>query len=242
MNFQIISKKIVLSILLLTLSQTIALAKTHKTNSVLFILSAHHSGYWLPEVIEPYQLLKENGFNVEFASPQGAPGYPAAANQLSEEQLRIYDSIRPQISTPKPLKAVKSENYLAVFFPGGAGPVFDLPGHPQVNRLVNEFYDDEKVIAALCHGPAALAYVDLENGKRLIAGLKTTGKSNAEEFDSADSWFPFLIEDRFKQSGSAYSAAAPKTPYIVWDFPLLTGQNPESTTLLTNKLIALISH
>ena len=67
-------------------------------------------------------------------------------------------------------------------------------------------------------------------------------KSNAEEFDGADSWYPFLIEDKFKQSGSAYSAAAPKTPYIVWDFPLLTGQNPESTTLLTNKLIALLSH
>ena len=145
-------------------------------------------------------------------------------------------------SPPLALKNLKSNDYDAVYFPGGAGPVFDLAGHPEVSRLTKSFYKENKIIAALCHGPAALAYVTLDNGKRLIEGRKLTGKSNAEEPEWAENWYPFLIENRFNKYGSFYSAAKPKEPYIVYDYPLLTGQNPQSTALLSEKLVNLLTN
>jgi putative intracellular protease/amidase len=240
--------KVLVFLFIQTISTNQVLAITPKGNNdnknkrIVFILSAHHSGYWLPEVIKPYQDLTVNGYQVTFASPQGAPGHPAAFSQLSEKHRAIYRQIEPVLATPQPLKSIRSKDYEAIYFPGGSGPVFDLAGHPEVNRLVLEFYNENKIIAALCHGPAALTYVKLPNGERLITGLNITGKSNAEEPESAENWYPFLIENRFKAYGSNYSSGGPNQAYIVYDEPVLTGQNPQSTSLLSNKLINLLSN
>ncbi|TQV88554.1 type 1 glutamine amidotransferase domain-containing protein [Aliikangiella coralliicola] len=230
----------ILKVLFLLMLQTLTPTNAKAENKVLFVLSGHHSGYWLPEVIRPYKDLADNGYQVEFASPQGAAGHPKAESQLSPELKTVYRQIEEKISTPKSLKSINSDEYEAIYFPGGAGPVFDLAGHPEVSRLVNAFHQENKIIAALCHGPAALTYVKLKNGKRLIAGLRTTGKSNAEEPRWAEDWYPFLIEDKFKELGSKYSSGKPKQAYIVYDFPLLTGQNPQSTALLSQKLVSLL--
>lgn len=233
----------ILKVLLVVMVQTIMMtnANANVNKKVLIVLSAHESGYWLPEVIKPYKDLIDNGYEVEFASPQGQPGSPRAMGQLSNELKAVYRQIEDKMSTPKPLKNLVSEDYIAVYFPGGAGPVFDLAGHPEVNRLVNAFYQQDKIIAALCHGPAALVDVVLNNGKRLISGLKTTGKSNAEESSWAKSRYPFLIENKFQAYGSQYSSGKPKEAYVVYDFPLLTGQNPQSTALLSKNLIDLLA-
>jgi putative intracellular protease/amidase len=209
-------------------------------SKVLFVLSAHETGYWLPEVIKPYKDLTDNGYLVEFASPGGASGFPKARHQLSSTFRETYQQIVPQISNPMALKNVDSHGYRAIYFPGGAGPMFDLQGHPEVNRLVKEFYKDKKIISALCHGPAALTFVTLDNGKNLISGMKITGKSNAEESSWARQNYPFLIEDKFKSLNSIYTSAKPKGIHVVYDFPLLTGQNPQSTDLLSQKLVQLL--
>lgn len=238
-NVQLLLK--VLSILLFQ-SLITGHSQAANTNKVLFVLSAHESGYWLPEVIKPYKDLTDNGYLVEFASPKGAAGHPRAKSQLSSNLLTVYSEITAQISRPKPLTSINSQAYKAVYFPGGAGPMFDLVGHPEVNRIVNDFYREDKIIAALCHGPAALTYVKLPNGNNLIAGKKMTGKSNAEESSWAKMRYPFLIENKFQELGSKYSAAKPKAAYVVYDYPLLTGQNPQSTTLLSTQLVKLLNN
>jgi len=236
-----------LAILLLALIQSITLSQAHsaepqRNKKVLFVLSAHSSGYWLPEVIKPYQDLTDNGYQVEFATPLGAQGKAMAASQLNSRLKKAYRRIESILASPRHLRHIESKDYLAIYFPGGAGPMFDLVDHPEVNRLVKAFHQEDKIIAALCHGPAALTYVTLENGEPLLSGLKITGKSNAEESFWARQRYPFLIEDKFKALGSHYSAAEPKEAHIVYDSPVLTGQNPQSTALLSKELIKLLKN
>ncbi|MEX0298000.1 MAG: type 1 glutamine amidotransferase domain-containing protein [Kordiimonas sp.] len=217
-------------------------ADDRKSNKVLFLLSTHHYGYWVPEVMEPYDSLTKNGYEVVFASAQGAPGYPNAVTRLNDELAKAYEALLASgdISRPMKLVDVQVSDYAAVFVPGGWGPVFDLPNHPQVQRVLSEFYVQEKIVSAVCHGPAAFIGVKLPNGNPLIAGHEVTGKSNAEEGKWALKRFPYLIEDTFKKQGAVYSAAKPQKPYVVHDGFLLTGQNPASAKPLGDKLVEIL--
>ena len=96
----------------------------------------------MPEVMEPYDSLTKNGYEVVFASAQGAPGYPNAVSRLSDELAEDYQALLAagDISKPMKLVDVQVSDYAAVFVPGGWGPVFDLPNHPQVQRVLSEFY------------------------------------------------------------------------------------------------------
>jgi putative intracellular protease/amidase len=50
--------------------------------------------------------------------------------------------------------------YEAIFV-GGHGPMFDLATDETSHKLINEFYMANKIVSAVCHGPAVLAHVKL---------------------------------------------------------------------------------
>jgi putative intracellular protease/amidase len=113
--------------------------------------------------------------------------------------------------------------------------MFDLATDPVSHRLVNEFYVADKVVSAVCHGPAALAFVKLPSGAYLLDGQPVTGFSNIEE-DAVQlsSVMPFSLEDVLnKASGGKYEKAKePWAPHVALgrDGKLITGQNPASAT------------
>ncbi|MEM8490518.1 MAG: type 1 glutamine amidotransferase domain-containing protein [Pseudomonadota bacterium] len=217
-----------------------AMQEPTRESKVLFILSAHEHGYWLPEVLTPHQLLTDAGLLVEFASPAGAPGIRAGADMMNEAQRRTLADLSETLATPLPLSDVDPEDYVALYVPGGAGPMFDLYNHPEVNRITAAMYEDAKPVAADCHGPAAFAAVRLSSGALMIAGKRLTAKSNAEEGAWARANYPFLLEDKLKQASSSFSAAAPYEPWVVRDGNLLTGQNPASAGPLAAALLEMI--
>lgn len=211
--------------------------------TVLFVLSAHENGYWLPEVMEPYDILQRNGYDVAFASPDGSAGHPSAASRLKGDLVAQYQQLldNQQISKPIPLEQVNVSDYVAVYVPGGWGPVFDLAYHPQMQRILAGFYAEQKIVSAVCHGPAAFAGVTRADGKPLVAGLQVTGKSNAEEGARARRTLPFLIEDTFKAQGGQFSFASPNKPYVVHDGLVITGQNPASAVPFGHKLVEVLN-
>ncbi|KAF7163928.1 hypothetical protein CNMCM6106_000700 [Aspergillus hiratsukae] len=75
----------------------------------------------------------------------------------------------------------KSSEFAGIFFVGGHGPMFDLANNATSHALIREFYENGKVVSAVCHGPAALVNVKLSGGSYLVAGQKVTGLSDAEE-------------------------------------------------------------
>ena len=214
-----------------------ATAEPADQRKVLVVLSAHEHGYWLPEVLTPYRILSDAGLDVVFASPGGEPGVQAGGDRMSAEERKTLAALASTLATPRQLADIDPGDYAAVYVPGGAGPMFDLYDHPEVNRIVAALYEDGRPVAADCHGPAALAAVRLSDGELLVSGKRLTAKSNAEEGDWARANYPFLLEDKLVAANAVFSAAAPYEPWVVRDGHLLTGQNPASAGPLALALL-----
>ncbi|MFK8031215.1 MAG: type 1 glutamine amidotransferase domain-containing protein [Gammaproteobacteria bacterium] len=226
--------------LCLLFSSISAYGHVKKDQTVLFILSAHEHGYWLPEVLTPYKILSDAGYNVQFASPGGAPGVQAGGGTMNDLERLTLASISATLAKPLNLATIDPSSYVALYVPGGAGPMFDLFDHPHVNRITASMYESGKPVSADCHGPAAFAGVRLSNGQLMVEGKRLTAKSNAEENDWARENYPFLLQDKLQQASANFSAASPYEAWVVQDGNLLTGQNPASAEPLAKALLELI--
>ena len=130
----------------------------------------------------------------------------------------------------------------AIFYPGGHGPLWDLANDATSIGLIENFNKQKKPIAFVCHAPAALKGVKNEDGSPLVNGKKVTGFTNSEEEAvQLTSVVPFLVEDMLKANGGIYSKESDWTPYAVQDGNLITGQNPASSELVAEKLLASLN-
>ncbi len=103
------------------------------------------------------------------------------------------------------------------------------PAEQRVNRrAVARAWNAGKIVAAVCHGPAAFLGVTLEDGSPLVSGRKLTSFSNQEEAGYAQADVPFSLEDALRAEGADYSSTAVWQEKVVVDGRLMTGQNPAS--------------
>lgn len=113
--------------------------------------------------------------------------------------------------------------------------MWDLATDATSHKLINEFYTHNKIVSAVCHGPAALTHVKIPGGGYLLDGQAVTGFSNTEE-DAVGltSVMPFSLEDELnKASGGKYVKAAQDWSakvVVARDGRLITGQNPASAS------------
>ena len=117
----------------------------------------------------------------------------------------------------------------------------DLATDTETSRLVLEFYRQNKPIAAVCHGPAALLTAATEEPE-ILQGRDVTGFSNAEEkMVGLRDNIPFSLEDRLKTLGANFSSATvPFTSKVKVSGKLVTGQNPASAEKTAKELIKLL--
>jgi len=213
---------------------------------VLFILTnaaeigpnKRKTGYFFPEVAHPVEVFDEAGIAVEYASPLGGnpPFDGFDANDPSQVAFSQSAAIRRMAHSRK-LSEVDVLDYDAIFFPGGLGPMVDIATDPDVKAAVLRAWNGGKIVAAVCHGPAALLGVTLEDGTPLLRGRRLTAFSNAEEDGYAKADVPFLLEDALRAGGAAYAGAAPWQTKLVVDGRLITGQNPASGAPLAQELV-----
>ena len=129
---------------------------------------------------------------------------------------------------------------MAVFFAGGKGAMFDFPNNASIQSLVKTYYQENKVIGAVCHGPAALVNVTLDNGNPLLAQKNISGFTNDEELlliPEAESIFPFLLQDKIKAQGARFNEGPMYLEQVSHDNNLITGQNPWSTWEMAERMI-----
>ena len=208
---------------------------------VLMVLTSHGTkgstgqptGFYLGEVTHPLAVFDAAGIPVEFASIQG--GEPPvdgvelddATNARYWNDARFRDAIR---NTAR-LDTVDSGKYSAVFYAGGHGAVWDFPNSPAVQRVTRELYESGQVVAAVCHGPAALVNVKLSDGSYLVAGKRVSAFTDEEERAvKLESVVPFLLASTLNARGAQHQAAPNWTAKVVVDGRLVTGQNPQSAT------------
>jgi putative intracellular protease/amidase len=158
---------------------------------------------------------------------------------LSSEQEKWFEqsSLLKKLANSLTIDNVKSNDYQAIYFAGGSGPMFDFISNETMQKFTASIYQNGGIVSADCHGIAALLNVTLENGSRLIVGKKITAKANHEEGRWARNNYPFLLEDRIIELGGRYSSKAKGKAHVVVDGRLITGQNPASAIPMTMQLI-----
>ena len=223
---------------------------------ILFVLTSHDklgetgkkTGFWVEEFANPYYTLLDKGAKITIATPKGgaAPIDPSSdspdASTEDTERFNTDSVAQELIANTQKLADIKSDDYDALFYPGGHGPLWDLANDSVSIELIEAFNKQEKPIAFVCHAPAALKKVKKQDGTPLVSGKKVTGFTNTEE-DAVQltNVVPFLVEDMLKENGGTYSKAADWAPYAIKDGNLITGQNPASSELVAEKLLAFLN-
>ncbi|MBK0369388.1 type 1 glutamine amidotransferase domain-containing protein [Flavobacterium agrisoli] len=223
---------------------------------VVFVLTSHDqlgdtgkkTGFWVEEFAAPYYALTDNGFEVTIASPLGGqpPIDPKSDDpDAATEDTKRFDSdkaLQEKLKNTVKLADINQADFDAVFYPGGHGPLWDLANDQNSIALIESFYNHNKPVSFVCHAPAALKNVKV-NGDYLVSGKKVTGFSNSEE--EAVGLFnvvPFLLEDVLQEKGGIYSKGTDWGVYAVEDGLLITGQNPASSKLVAEKLMAQLKN
>lgn len=186
-----------------------------------------------PELAHPYDVLKAKGVEFVIASPKGgtAPVDPYSVESTKDEasSATFFEQQKSLWSDTAKIADMlgQASKFDALFYPGGAGPMFDLAIDAQSQALIAEFVAADKPVAAVCHAPVALQGVTLPNGKYLVDGREVTGLSDVEEeIYDLHNYVPFSLENRLKDHGATYTKAAePLTKHVVVDGKLITGQN-----------------
>lgn len=201
----------------------------------------HPTGLWLEEFAIPYTAFIKAGHKVQTASPLGGK-IPLDPNSLGKEDRPEWQDALAQLEDTAKLQSLNMEDFDALILPGGHGPMFDLATDPLLAKWLKDFAQSEKVIGAVCHGPAALVSTVLDNGQSLVQGKNVTGFSNVEERAvQLDHLVPFLLEDKLVALGGNYSGTDAWLEYVVTDGNLITGQNPQSSGLFAEAVLARLA-
>ncbi|MEM9679609.1 MAG: type 1 glutamine amidotransferase domain-containing protein [Bacteroidota bacterium] len=210
--------------------------------------SGKSTGYELSELARAYYVFEANGFKVDIASIKG--GNPPVV--IDDEDMGAYDyafinDTTAQYKTSHTLKMVdvNPDHYDAIFFVGGKGAMFDFPDNESIQAIVKNYYQSNKVIGAVCHGPSALVNVVLDNGRHLLEDKEVSGFTNEEELlliEDAKSIFPFLLQDKMIAQGANFIEGPMYLENISHDNNLITGQNPWSTWKLAERMIIQLGY
>lgn len=223
---------------------------------ILMVLTSHDqlgdtgkkTGFWLEEFAAPYYALKDAGAAITVVSPAGGQppldpksDEPDAQTDATRRFKADPDAQRVLASTGK-LSEVNADDFDAMFYPGGHGPLWDLAEDKDSIALIEAMVAADKPVAAVCHAPGVLHNVKAADGSPLVKGKHVTGFTNTEEEGvGLTKVVPFLVEDMLKANGGNYTRGADWQSYVVTDGKLVTGQNPASSEAGAEALLNLLA-
>lgn len=222
---------------------------------ILMVITSHSdlgntgakTGFWVEEFAAPYYAFIDAGAQVTLASPAGGQP-PIDPNSESEDSqtpsTRRFDgdaASQALLAKTAKLTDVNAADYDAVFYPGGHGPLWDLTENTTSISLIEHFLAANKPVAAVCHATAAFLNIKDAAGDYIVRGKAVTGFSNSEEEAvQLTDVVPFLLEDELVKRGGDYQKVADWHAFAVQDGLLITGQNPASSELAAEKLLAAL--
>lgn len=223
--------------------------------NILIVLTSHDelgntgrkTGFWLEELAAPYYVFKEAGARLTLASPKGGqPPLDPKSNDpaFQTDATRRFEAdaeAKAALANTRPLDSISPEDFDAVFYPGGHGPLWDLAEDRSSVALIENTLNSGKPVALVCHAPGVLRHAKNPDGSPLVQGKKVTGFTNSEEAAvGLTDVVPFLVEDELVSKGGQYSKVADWQPYAIRDGLLITGQNPASSAAAAQALVACL--
>jgi putative intracellular protease/amidase len=201
------------------------------------------TGAYLSEIAHPWVAFTEAGFEVDFVSVRGGEvpldgveRPDAASARLLDDaatMARIHESLAPS--------AVDPAKYAAIFYAGGHGTMWDFPGEATLAKAAAAIYERGGVVAAVCHGPAALTELRVSDGTDLVRGKEVAAFTNDEERAAGlTDVVPFLLASRLTERGATHRPAPNWAPNVVVSERLVTGQNPASARGVGDAVVKLL--
>lgn len=225
------------------------------TMKILMVVTSHDqlgntgkkTGFWLEEFAAPYYTFLDAGVEITVSSPKGGQppldpksDTPEGQTELTERFKKDPAAQRVLANTVK-VDSVKSDDYDAVFYPGGHGPLWDLAEDPKSVALIENFYNSGKAVAFVCHAPGVLRHVKVD-GEPLVKGKRVSGFTNSEEEAvQLTKVVPFLVEDELKRLGAYFEKVDDWQSLSIIDGRLITGQNPASSKAVASDLLKVLT-
>ncbi len=230
---------ILLAIFTIGFAQAQAKKSKNVKKKILFVVTSHdkkgdtdeETGYYLGEVSHPWEVLHKAGYEIDFVSPKG--GTPPVDGfdlkdpvnkefwENKEYKNKIDHSLKPSEVNPN--------NYSTIFYAGGHGAMWDFADNTELSAIASKIYENGGIVAGVCHGPAGLVNIKLNNGKYLVDGKKINAFTNEEESEvKLTNVVPFLLEDKLKERGAKFEKSGLWQNHVVIDQRVITGQNPQS--------------
>lgn len=205
----------------------------------------HPTGFWAEEAVAPYEAFKAAGHEIVVATPGGvvptvdkaslAPEYNGGRENADRVTAVLAEAT--ELQHPVRIEDVDLDDYAAVFYPGGHGPMEDLAVDADSGRLLTRALESGKPLGVVCHGPAALLAAE-RDGVNSFAGYEVAAFTNAEETQSGFAGqAKWLLQDRLTEAGVLVQVGEPWAPKVVVDRNLVTGQNPASSAPLATELL-----
>ncbi|MGW5431160.1 type 1 glutamine amidotransferase domain-containing protein [Streptomyces sp. NPDC004059] len=206
----------------------------------------HPTGFWAEEAVAPYEAFKAAGHEIVVATPGGV--VPAVdrgslapevnGGQEGADRIAAVLASMAEIENPIRLEDVRLDDYDAVFYPGGHGPMEDLAVNATSGGLLIDTLASGKPLGVVCHGPAALLAAERSDGSNAFAGYRVAAFTNAEETQAGlAERAKWLLQTRLEEVGVDVRAGEPWAPNVVVDRNLITGQNPASSAPLAAELL-----
>jgi putative intracellular protease/amidase len=227
-----------------------------KTKKILMVITSHaqlgntgeKTGFWIEEFAAPYYAFKDAGIELTLASPLGGQPPIDPKSELPDFQTPAtvrYDAdtqTQNVVANTQMLSTVNAEDFDAVFYPGGHGPLWDLTENSDSIALIEQFYAANKPIATVCHASAVLLNVKDSAGEYIVKGKAISGFTNSEEAAvQLTDIVPFLLEDELVKRGADYQKTDDWTAFAVQDAAIISGQNPASSIVVAEKLLKQLS-
>jgi putative intracellular protease/amidase len=226
------------------------------TKKILMVLTSHDelgntgkkTGFWVEEFAAPYYAFIDAGVEVTLATPKGGQAPIDPTSTLADFQTAATDrydadaTVQAKIASTVLLSSVNESDFDGVFYPGGHGPLWDLTDNTDSIALIENFLNAGKAVATVCHASAALLNVKQASGDFAVKGKAVTGFTNSEEEAvQLTAIVPFLVEDELIKRGGEYQKSEDWHAFAIQDGLIITGQNPASSALAAEKLLAHLS-
>jgi len=219
------------------------------THRVLIATTSHDkkgstgqpTGAYLAEVAHPYEAFARAGLAIDFASVRGGAIPLDGVDDADAASRAFLEAHRGDLQRSLAAASVDPARYDAIFYAGGHGAMWDLPDDPAFARVAAAIYDRGGVVAAVCHGPAALVNIRLADGSFLVAGKRVSAFTNEEERAvKLDAVVPFLLADKLVERGATHDPAPNWQQKVVVSDRLVTGQNPASAAGVAEAVVELL--
>jgi len=205
-----------------------------------------HAGFFLCELVHPYNRFVKAGYDITIASIQGGACHCAKASLgepfCDEESKEFWEneSLKKLTQTTKPLASFRGSDFDVVFFVGGLGAMDDFPTSDAVAVVGKDVYKSGGIVAAVCHGPIALVNIKLSNGEYLVKGKTMTGFTNEEEGQINVPLPGKTCQDFLSERGAHFVASDAWSCHLESSDRVMTGQNNFSAGALGEAIVSAL--